>query len=182
MKFFLKAKAWQIFLLMVVLPFGAQTLVMQSMFNSFETNPELIFKVMPMFMLVFLALFLYWFWSLGVGINERIPTEIRPKSNFFKFAIIYSAIYMLVFQPFFIASASGNGGGYIATIFPFHLFAMYCMFYGLYFIAKNLGTYESNSSIPFSSFAGTFFSLWFFPIGIWLVQPRVNKLYASTST
>lgn len=183
MDIFLKAKAWQIFLVLVILPFGTQMLVMQSLISSFETNPELIFMIMPIVMLAFLALFLLWFWSLGVGINKRIPVEIRPRSKFFKFAIIYSAIYMLIFQLFFIFAASGSGsGGHMAIIFPLHLFGMYCMFYGLYFITKNIATFEENKPIKFSSFAGSFFLLWFFPIGIWLIQPRINKLYASANT
>ena len=183
MDIFLKAKAWQIFLVIAVLPFGLHTLVMQSLMSSSEITPENIFKIIPVIMLVFLALFLLWFWSIGVGINRRIPEEIRPKPRFFKFAIIYSAVYMLIFQLFFIfAVLSGNGSGYMAIIFPLHLFAMYCMFYGLYFISKNLGTYEANSSVKFSSFAGSFFLLWFFPIGIWIIQPRINKVYASANT
>lgn len=183
MDIFLKAKAWQIFLVIVVLPFGGQMLVMQSLISSFETNRELIFTIMPILMLACMAIFLLWFWSLGVGINGRISESIRPKSKFFKFTIIYSAIYMVVFQLFFMSVNSGSGvGGYMAIIFPFHLFSMYCMLYGLYFIAKNLNTYEANSSVKFSSFVGTFFLIWFFPIGIWFIQPRINNLYAASNT
>lgn len=181
MDIFFKAKAWQIFLLIVVLPFGFQVLFMGYLINAPEANAETVFKIMPIVMLAFMALYLLWFWSLGVGINIRVPREIRPKSSFFKFAVIYAAVYMVTFQLFFMSVASGNSdGGYMAVILPLHLFAMYCMFYGLYFIAKNLGTYEADSAVKFSSFAGSFFLLWFFPIGVWVIQPRINKLYEDT--
>jgi hypothetical protein len=65
MNIFLKGKAWQVFLLLVVIPFGFQAGLMSFMISS-DANPELVFKVMPLIMLVFMAIFLLWFWSLGV--------------------------------------------------------------------------------------------------------------------
>jgi len=184
MDFFLKAKAWQIFLLIVVVPFGFQSTIMVSIISSIETNPELIFKVMPLLTIVFMGVFLLWFWSLGVGLNKRLPEEIQPKIRFFKFGIIYSAVYMLLFQALFIvfAAGGGKGGGYMAIIFPLHLFAMYCIFYALHFICKNLAIFEEQQTVKFSTFAGTFFLLWFFPIGIWFIQPRINKVYIAKNT
>jgi hypothetical protein len=29
-------------------------------------------------------------------------------------------------------------------------------------------------------FAGEFFLLWFYPVGIWIVQPKINKMVEST--
>jgi len=51
------------------------------------------------------------------------------------------------------------------------------MFYCLYFNAKALKTAELQKPLTFSDFAGEFFLLWFFPIGIWILQPRINKLF-----
>jgi len=181
MDIFLKGKAWQVFLLLVVIPFGFQAGLMSFMFSS-ETNPELLFKVVPLIMMVFMAVFLLWFWSLGVKINNRVPVEIKPKSKFFKFSIIYAAVYGLVFQLFFISAASGsNLGGAMALIFPMHLLGMFCMFYALYFVAKNIATFEQEKVVKFSEFKGPFFLLWFFPIGIWFLQPRINRIYANNT-
>ncbi len=180
MDIFLKAKAWQVFLLIVAVPFGVQFSLMGFLVSSIQTNPELAFKIMPIIMLLFMAIFLLWLWSLGVGLNKHIPEEIRPKLTFFKFGIIYSAAYMVLFQVLFIDfSTSGEGGSFMAIILPLHLFAMYCMFYGLYFVSKNLVTYEELQPVKFSSFSEPFFLLWFFPIGIWFIQPRINKVYAT---
>ena len=35
---------------------------------------------------------------------------------------------------------------------------------------------ELQREVSFSDFAGEFFMIWFFPIGIWIVQPKVNKM------
>jgi len=181
MDIFLKGKAWQVFILLVVIPFGFQTGLMSFVFSS-DPNPALLFKVMPLIMTVFIVVFLLWFWSLGVKINSRIPTDIKPKSKFFKFSIIYSAVYGLVFQLFFISAASGSSqGGATAFIFPMHLLGMFCMFYALYFVAKNIATFEQAKVVKFSEFKGPFFLLWFFPIGIWFIQPRINRIYANNT-
>jgi len=56
---------------------------------------------------------------------------------------------------------------------------MFCIFYSLYFIAKELKSVELQKPVTFSDFAGEFFLLWFFPIGIWIIQPRINKIFES---
>jgi hypothetical protein len=64
-----------------------------------------------------------------------------------------------------------------ALIVPLHLFSMFCIFYCLYFNAKALKTVEWQRPVTFSDFAGEFFLIWFFPIGVWIIQPRLNKLF-----
>lgn len=61
-------------------------------------------------------------------------------------------------------------------IFPIHIFAMFCIFYSLYFVAKTLKTAELQREVTFSDFVGEFFLAWFFPIGVWILQPRINKM------
>ena len=65
---------------------------------------------------------------------------------------------------------------FVATV-PLSLLAVFCMFYNLYFVAKNLVTAETGRSASFSNYAGPFFLLWFFLIGVWFIQPRINRLY-----
>jgi hypothetical protein len=65
----------------------------------------------------------------------------------------------------------------IAVILPLHFFAMFCLFYDLYFVSKNLVMVETGKRVTFYDYAGPFFLIWFFPIGIWFIQPRINRLY-----
>jgi len=55
---------------------------------------------------------------------------------------------------------------------------MFCLAYGFYFVSKSLMLAERGDSISFRNYAGLFVLIWFFPIGVWVVQPRVNLLYA----
>ena len=66
--------------------------------------------------------------------------------------------------------------GIFAIIVPVHLFAMFCIFYSLYFVAKTFKTVELQRTVTFSDFAGEFFLLWFYPIGIWIIQPKINRM------
>ena len=73
-------------------------------------------------------------------------------------------------------SSGGLIGGLVGIIVPLHLFSMFCIFYCLYFVAKTFKTVELQREVSFSDFAGEFFMIWFFLIGIWIVQPKVNKM------
>jgi hypothetical protein len=45
-------------------------------------------------------------------------------------------------------------------------------------VSKSLVLAETGKPASFYDYAGPFFLLWFFPVGIWIVQPRVNRLYS----
>ena len=61
-------------------------------------------------------------------------------------------------------------------LIPFHLLAVYGMLYVLYFVSKSLVVAEEKQILRFDRYLGTLFLFWFFPIGIWFVQPRVRKI------
>jgi len=65
-----------------------------------------------------------------------------------------------------------------AVIFLLHFFAMFCLFYDIYFVSQNLAMVETGKEVTFYDYAGRFFLMWFFPIGVWYIQPRVNRLHA----
>jgi|HubBroStandDraft_2_1064218.scaffolds.fasta_scaffold26755_3 hypothetical protein len=65
----------------------------------------------------------------------------------------------------------------LSLIFPLHFLAMFCLFYLLYFVSKSLVLAETCKPASFNDYAGPFFLIWFFPIGIWFIQPRINRQY-----
>lgn len=95
---------------------------------------------------------------------------------FFFFPVVY-IILMLIFMDYFSKSFGDPFFGPDAWIFvPLHLFSMFCMFYCLYFVAKTIKTVELQRSVTFSDFVKEFLLAWFFPIGIWILQPRINNM------
>jgi hypothetical protein len=182
---FLKAKHWQIFMVTFGLPFLIQIIMMPM--TIIGNDPTIMMNVFPIIMILFMGGFLGWFWSIGVGLQIKVPNDVKMKVKKFKVFLIIPLIYT-----FFISISMGsmfNGtieagqepnsgviGSMIGIIVPLHLFSMFCIFYCLYFVAKTFKTVELQREVIFSDFAGEFFMLWFFPIGIWIVQPKVNKM------
>jgi hypothetical protein len=191
---FLKAKHWQLFLLTFGIPIIFQIVMMGSMFSVFATqtnpNPEMIFNYMkffPIIMILFMTIFFGWFWSVAIGLQKKVPVNITMKVKKFKIFLFIPMVYILfimIFVSFTMNGIINNGkepnigllGSMFAIIVPLHLFSMFCIFYTLYFVAKTFKTVELQREVKFSDFAGEFFMIWFYPIGIWIVQPKINKM------
>jgi len=52
----------------------------------------------------------------------------------------------------------------------------------MYFVARNLSQLEIGRRAAFSDYAGYFPFLWFYPIGIWIIQPKINRFYEASRT
>jgi hypothetical protein len=171
--FFLRAKHWQLFLLF----FGMMLLAQVAMFNSMQSVPAQEFGkgLLPFWVvtLLFALCFNGWFWAAGSFLNTIVEVGLRRRVGFFRFALVYPILYIPVFMIFFPLSPAA-----FAVILPLHLLAVFCMFYLLYFVSKNLAQAETGRDATFFDYAGIFFSLWFFPIGVWIIQPKINRLYA----
>lgn len=149
--------------------------------SSNNPSPDFIFnyfKVFPIIMLLLMGVFFGWFWSVAVGLQRVIPDEIKLKVSRFKIFLLIPVVYIIFFLGLFMTSftSSGPNPGIFAIIVPLHLFSMFCIFYSLYFVAKTFKTAELQQKVTFSDFAGEFFMIWFYPIGIWIIQPKINKM------
>jgi hypothetical protein len=183
MNFFLRLKHWQLFLLLIGVP-----LVLQIIFVSVvvaSNDPFAAMMFFPVIMIIVLCTFFGWLYSVGAAMHKKIPFSMRPNLGRFKLFMLVPTVYISCICVFlaFIARAtptlSGPGAGImVLIILPLHLFSMFCIFYCLYFAAKTLKMAELQRPLSFGDFAGEFFLMWFFPIGIWILQPRINYLAA----
>ncbi|MCI4666741.1 MAG: hypothetical protein MRZ79_01170 [Bacteroidia bacterium] len=196
---FLKAKHWQLFLLTFGIPMLAYAFFIQYMMSNFEPmldpdavflepDPEEIlgfFKYVPTFMILFAGILYSWMWSVGVGLKKHILPELRLNVNLFKFFLLVPATYICVIAYFmsYIFNASffpdpdfEPSAVLILSIVFMHLFSMFCIFFCMHFVAKSIKTAEMGRKVRFSEFAGEFFMIWFYPVGVWILQPRINKI------
>ena len=191
---FLKAKHWQLFLITFGIPLVFQFLTMGFMMSNFalDSNPDpaMMFNYMkffPIMMILFMGVLFGWFWSVAIGLQIKVPENVRMKVKKFKILFFIPLIYILLMMLLMGITMNGimdngtepNGifvGSVIAMVIPLHLFSMFCIFYCLYFVAKTFKTVELQREVKFSDFAGEFFMIWFYPIGIWIVQPKINKM------
>jgi len=174
--FFLRAKHWQIFLLLFGIGYvgGAAAMLIPL---AYARSPEDLLRVnLPFGVVMVLSMFclVAWLWSMGSFLNSIGQPALRLRLGFFRFALLYPAIYIIVFLVLFGTTKPAL----IAVIFPLHFFAMFCLFFDLYFVSKSLALIQTGKPVSFPDYAGSFFLLWFFPVGVWFIQPRINRLYA----
>ncbi len=129
------------------------------------------------------VLLAYCVYFLGKSLYQRLPEghdlKIKRFNFHLLFAIAYLAIVFIVFSGGYEINQDNykNYGWALAIIIPLHLFTMYCMFYVIWFIAKAIATIENKKVVGFDIYASSFFLLWFFPIGIWWVHPKVRSIF-----
>lgn len=191
---FLKAKHWQLFTLMFGIPILFQIIMMVVMFSKINTeatpDPFEIFNIMkffPIIMILYMGVFFGWFWSIAIGLQKQVPKSIKMKTKKFKIFFFIPLVYILFISLFIGGVFNGimqNGtevsgpfvGGMIGIILPLHLLSMFGMFHSMYFVAKTFKTVELQKEVSFGDFAGEFFMLWFYFVGIWIIQPKINKM------
>ena len=191
---FLKAKHWQLFVLIFGVPFVFQLTMMgyviaEVVINS-QTDPRILFEYMnylPWLALIPFGILFGWFWSIAINLQKKIPSDVTMKVKKFKLFFFIPVVYILLFVVFisFILMETimtvpdpsiGLIGPLLVLIIPLHLFSMFCILYTFYFIAKTIKTVELQRDVVFNDFIAEFFLLWFYPIGIWILQPKINKM------
>ena len=159
MNIFLKLKHWQLFVLLMGIPFF-QIIV--------EPENQTIVQLLAA---LFLCVYFGWLYSLGVNLHKKLPSSVKMNLKKFKWRFFVSIAVMLLTG---VLAGTDNEIAFVVMLIP-SLVLAYCIFYCYYFIAKALKAVESQE--PNEDFLGEFFYLWFFPIGVWLIQPRVNKIF-----
>ena len=109
--------------------------------------------------------------------------KIRKFKTFLIIPMIYIPIAFRLFDMLFdnVSQANGEPSGAmigisLAIIVPFHILSIFGMLYSFYFVAKTCKTVELQRVVTFSDFAGDFFLLLFFPIGVWIIQSKINLM------
>ena len=197
-QFFLRLKHWQLFIVMLGLPIIYQLYFIFEIFGSRTQPMEVVgvegvtqvlneryfhFNFLPYVLILSSLMFFGWFWSIAIGLQKNIPVEIEMKVKRFKALFIIPLVYTIVFMMLIGGLFSGmftygfsNSTWFLVIILPLHLFSIFCIFHTIYFVAKTIRTAELQRVVTFGDFAGEFFLLWFYIIGIWIIQPKVNRL------
>lgn len=180
---FLRAKHWQIFIIIFVIPYSLQFIAMTITKNDHERMMDF----SPYIMIIFFLGLFGWFWSVATGLQSKIPIGVKMKIRKFKIFLIIPMIYIPIafrlFDMLFenVSQANGEPSGAMigisfAIIFPLHILSIFGLLYSFYFVAKTYKTVELQREVAFSDFAGDFFLLLFFPIGVWIIQPKINLM------
>src|SRR5690606_34285524 len=138
----------------------------------------------PILVVLCMGLWFIWFYSMGINLYKKLPATVSMNISLFKIAIFIPFVYMLfvsVFMygmfPFIYSEGRPDAPFITALIFPLDMLSFGCLLYCLYFNAKALKAAEEQRPVTFKDYIGELFLLCFFSIGVWIFQPRINKLF-----
>lgn len=203
MDIFLRAKHWQLFVIIYVIPIIFVIVMMISVFASVFQNdqpdPLVIFRYfrfIPVISLFSVAGKLGWEWAVGIRLQRFAPPGVVFKNTAFKIFLLvivlyYIAIFIFIFSmvdtiiPMMKNSQEGPGPAFfigLACVVPLAFAAVFGQFYCYYFAAKTYKTAEQQRNMSFGDFVLEFVLIWFFFVGVWILQPKINQLIGTQGT
>jgi hypothetical protein len=160
MKILLQIKAWQLFLVWVIL----------SIFSLVSYVAE--------FLLI--LVYVFWIYSIGVTMHSHLPQNIRPGLGYFKFCCLFILIANLaisVFNRYYGIEKLSQWGEY-TVILCFLCFAVYAVM----FAARMLESVVKGELVNRSDSFVTFLYLSFTPFGFWYIQKAVKSVLKNQTT
>ena len=151
MEFLLRLKSWQLFAI-IILPL---------MVSSFWLD-QLLYGIGY-------VVYIGWMYSIGIKMHSLFSFQSKPKVIYFKISCL-SALLIVIITTFFDPLQNGP-----SFAFWIESVVIVCsMFYILNFAARMLESVIQGKIIGFSDSLKAFFGFWFFPFGIWYIQPVVK--------
>ena len=164
----LEARNWQIFLLIFGLPLLSIVLDIHPMisFYSFLLSGFFYFS---------------WIYAIGYGLSQKLPKGFSLNIQRFRILFFIPILYIIILfnfiEPIFFQwlNPEEHLGLFLVLIF-LHIFSGLCIMHSFWFAAKIIRTLELNRHAKFTEFRIDFILFIYYPIGIWLLQPRINKI------
>jgi hypothetical protein len=197
MRFFLKAKNWQIFIIALIY------YVIGFIFARSVTVAAMLLWILSS------AGIFGWFWSVGVGLHPHLPKGVNIKTVWFKVFLIIPFVFNLLIGIIGITVLINFEGlqdlsakiiiAYLYNAFihldierfywlliglflievfllAFSLFFVLAFVFACYFTARTYKTVELQRKVTFAEYSIEFILIFFLPIGIWILQPKLNQM------
>lgn len=177
-RIFLRAKHWQIFILLWGTYLAGQITLIFIIPLGPVAEPKKVGIIAEAIMLPFFVFFMGWIWSLGSYLYSISEWRLNLNFYVFRFAVCFSALFLLSGIPFLLSSTEWELE-FIAI--PVALFSMCCLLYSILFVAKTLTAVENREAVTSNEHAKYFILVFAFVIGIWIIQPKINRLCAQNS-
>jgi len=180
MSFYLKIKAWKLFLLFFGVEFISLFLI--GIFNNY---PWFRLILSPLKMCYYITLFFGWMYSLGVNLHKKLPPGEEMNVRLFKIlligpiistAFVAGTVYYLYF---YLQGKEKHTELIIAAVF-INFIAFFCYAYCAYFIAKALKIVELQRMVWFADYSGEVLFMLNPVYGVWSIQPRINRIFSDS--
>ena len=203
MKKLLELKHWHLFVLIYVGPFLMTGVYMVNFFrlmsnireNAYMSPDEVFSQMFSGMPWVFLGSFVFtlilyaWMWSIGHVLYPMRPAGVRMNLNVFKATIIIPIITTVIAMGLMVnffdtmsdmavyerAEPPAAFFNFI-LIFPLQLLTLFCSFYNFWFCARMIKTVETQRENSMGDYLIDIIFLWFNVVGIWFLQPRLNRI------
>jgi len=177
----LEIKHWQLFSLLVLAPLLVQSFLFITLFDIL--NLPLFFSLTTKLMFPFTILIYAWLWSMGIFLNKRLSVDTKMKIGVFKACMLIS-LSCQIFLSFFAGTKfiTDPESKIAKMVILSGIICFVCILYCINFNTRALKTIEDREwveqggSVRFNDYRNEFILLLIFPVGLWLFQPRLNKL------
>ncbi|RTQ49519.1 hypothetical protein EJV47_11870 [Hymenobacter gummosus] len=158
----LTAKSWQVFLIMMV-----AVLLMNFSIRDMPLATDILFVLGA-------VIYYGWFAVIGNTLADWLPRGADYSRTWFLLdAFLVLAALCLTGVMFESRSYTATG---VAALPGFYL--LFAFFHVFWFPAVVLVAIEKQRRPEFGFYFGTFLLMLFWPIGLWFVQPRLNRIAA----
>lgn len=163
MGFVLKLKHWQVFLILLIGSIAT---------NTKWGNHEVFNLGLNSFGLI---IYFLWYFAVGLELAELLPPRVELPRTLF----IINALVLIISMLLIISVYGGNfsSNGFLG--FLWIAYTMYAMFQFMLFPSKALKSVEKGSEATIGQHFGYFLLTIFWPIGIWWIQPKLNRIQSN---
>jgi hypothetical protein len=201
--FFLKSRHWQLFIVgfLPFILFYINLIITMPPLFGFDNQKETpdFCPIMEDYVwfgpaMIFLSFILFgWIWAVGVYMQRKLPPFVQFNVKRFKWFIAIPFFYTMLINILITWMINSfipgiMDGGSVADeqsqyfligtliILPLHLFSIIGIFWSMVFTARVIKSVELQRKARFEDAVAEFFLIWFFIVGLWILQPRVNRI------
>src|SRR5690554_4024652 len=176
-----KLKHWQVFLLVVGIPLVLQLIQNIIFLSSADGNAADYGNSLGLLLILPLLVYYGWIGSVGSAYSQRNTAVNMPLGRFrlsLGTSVICSILLLVYFwaYPQYFRATDHEEAVPIILIGVLVFVALFTLFYCLSFMARAIVQLEQGRRVTSSEFYSEFVMAVVFPIGIWLLQPRINRL------
>ena len=162
MKKFLELKHWHLFLLIFICASWKSHSPLEEIINSIA--------------IVTISL---WIYSIGVYGHQPVLNLglSAMKIKLFRFNVILVGATLLSLFIWFHLSISDTLQMKDIPLAILSIYLLYALFQPIFFVAKVLAKIQHRNEVIFSDYLYYLLLICFFPFGIWIVQPKINRIF-----
>jgi hypothetical protein len=191
--FFTQSKSWMLFVFLFLIPFilngGLMLFTVATLLSQpDEENAAQLLDVWGPIMALGVGLpvlgFLGWLWACGVELRQRLTPSPTSPSYLFHAALLFTSGFLiancLLLASLFSSDPPPSTQLQHEPVLGF--IAVSALVYCYWFVARNLHQAERQQNPQAPGVFANLVWVWIFPIGIFLLQPRINKITANVRT